>query len=131
MMKEFLDLFDWIDLPAVVLGLLMLMGAYIMFQAQKRRDFDFGNMLKDESNKESALRLGVIIGISIGSWSFIYVTIHKVLSEVYWFYSFVAYLLILSGAKLAEKLIEAWRVKWNIPSNAKELDPPKQPETKQ
>jgi energy-coupling factor transporter transmembrane protein EcfT len=58
-----------IDLPAIMLGIMLLISAYVMWSAQKKEGFDFGNMLRDENGKESAVRIGVLVSLGVSSWT--------------------------------------------------------------
>lgn len=57
-----------IDLPAIVLLIMLLVAAYVMWKAQQRRTFDFSNMLRDESGKESSVRIGILVSLAVSSW---------------------------------------------------------------
>lgn len=57
-----------IDLPAIMLGVMLVLAAFVMWRAQKRTGFDFGNMLRDEAGKESAVRIGVLVSLAVSSW---------------------------------------------------------------
>jgi hypothetical protein len=58
-----------IDLPAIILFIMLLLAAHVMLSAQRREGFDFGNMLRDEAGKESAVRIGVLVSLAISSWT--------------------------------------------------------------
>ena len=95
---------EMIDFPALILLFMLASGLWVVRQAQKRKDFDFADMLKDETGKPSALRLGIFVCMFITSWVMMYLTIDKTMAPMY----FVWYLLIWSGAKVAEKAILVW-----------------------
>jgi hypothetical protein len=57
-----------IDLPAIILFAIMLMGCYVIWKAQQKDGFDFSEMLRDENNKPSAVRIGVLVSLAISSW---------------------------------------------------------------
>jgi hypothetical protein len=58
-----------IDLPAIMLFIMLLLATYVMWKAQKKEGFDFGNMLRDENGKESAVRIGVLVSLGVSSWT--------------------------------------------------------------
>ena len=58
-----------VDLPAIMLALMLLLAGFVMWRAQKRSGFDFGNMLRDESGKESGVRIGVLVSLAVSSWT--------------------------------------------------------------
>ena len=103
-----------IDVPAAVLAVVLLGGVWICYKAQQREDFDFADMLRDDAGKPSALRLGVIVAIAMSSWALAYDTINGNELDIQ---VFVAYLVIWSGAKIAEKLIDIVAAKW-LPKGA-------------
>jgi hypothetical protein len=99
-----------IDIPAIVLLIILAMGWGIVKQAQKREDFDFSNMLRDDNNKESALRFAVFVALAVSSWFVIYDTIHNKAGDNQ---ALLIYVVVWSGAKVAEKLVEALAAKWS------------------
>src|SRR5882672_1874936 len=52
----------------IMLVLLLLVATWVVWRAQQRQDFDFAEMLQDDSHKASALRLGVLGSFAISSW---------------------------------------------------------------
>lgn len=101
--------FNYVDIPAIILGM-MLFAAWSMIRAaQKRDDFDFANMLRDDKGKESGTRIATLIALAFSSWFLMYDTIHgkKGDSTV-----LLIYLSVWSGAKVAEKLADALITKW-------------------
>lgn len=102
---------SYIDIPAVVL--LILLGAFwsIVKASQARPDFDFSNMLKDDAGKESAMRLGIFVSLAISSWVVIYDTIHNKAGDSN---TLLIYMAVWSGAKVAEKLVDALSNKWTV-----------------
>lgn len=95
-----------IDLPALILFVMLLMAAFVMWRAQSRRGFDFGNMLRDENGKESAVRIGVLVSLAISSW---YVMNHALLAgansnpQIFGLYVFA-----WSGALVFVKAADKW-----------------------
>lgn len=101
---------SYIDIPAVVLGVMLTAAWGMVHSAQKRPDFDFGNMLKDENGKESSTRLAVLVAMCFSSWSLMYDTIHNKEVDRY---ALLIYLVVWSGTKVAEKLSDAIIAKWS------------------
>lgn len=111
---NFLDILTaalkYIDIPALVL-LVTLVGAWgIIHKAQNRQDFDFGNMLKDDNNKESVARLGALAAIGVSGWAVMYDTIHNQNLDAT---TLGIYLAVWSGTKVADKLADALLAKWS------------------
>ena len=98
-----------VDFPATVLLVMLLLGVYIMHKTQQNPDnnFDFADMLRDDGGKPSAFRLAVFACLAISSWVImsIVVTTHAIDLWVFGFY-----LIVWSGAKIADKLIDAYMV---------------------
>jgi hypothetical protein len=91
-----MDVFGYtIDAPAASLLAMFAIGVYVLFAAQRRADFDWGQALKDDGGKVSALRLAIFVAIAVSSWLIIFVTMNvikdgKDLAELFPFY--MAYL---------------------------------------
>jgi archaellum biogenesis protein FlaJ (TadC family) len=97
-----------ISTPSVVLFGILLFAVYVAFKAQKRDDFDFADMLRDETGKPSALRTSIFVSLAITSWVLVYIVIEKRVSDSTLFNLFAIYIAVWSGAKVAEKAIDAW-----------------------
>lgn len=98
------------NLPSAAL-LIMFIGAfYVLNAAQKRSDFDLGNMFKNDSGKESAVALGVLIAIILSGWTLVYDTITNGTIDPT-IYSI--YLGIWSGTTMGTKLLEVLKMKWS------------------
>lgn len=91
-------------LPTIVLALLFVLGVFVMWKAQRKDGFDFGNMLRDENGKESGVRLGVLVSLAISSWWIVYLALHNILGT----YEQLLYLGTWSGAAIVAKVIEKW-----------------------
>ena len=109
------SLTDWIginiDFPAVILLMLLIMGAYVMWKTQSNpnNNFDFSEMLRDDSGKPSAFRMGIFVSMALSSWGLMYVLIHNQGHvDTIIAYMFIAYMAIWSGAKIVEKAIDTW-----------------------
>lgn len=98
-----------IDFPATVLLVLVLMGAYVVYKTQTdpNNNFDFADMLRDDSGKPSALRLMIFPCMAISSWVIMYVVVSKQAIDLW---LIVLYMLIWSGAKIADKMVDAYIV---------------------
>jgi hypothetical protein len=99
----------YIDIPAIILGMMLAAAWFMIRSAQKRDDFDFGNMLKDDGGKESATRMGILVAMCFSSWSLMYDTIHNKQVDPT---VILIYLCVWSGTKVAEKLVDALVAKW-------------------
>lgn len=98
-----------IDLPAIILLLIVFMGGYVLYktQASTTNHFDFADMLRDDKNKPSALRLGIFVCMAISSWAIMYLIVSTKTIDTW---VLVAYMAIWSGAKVAEKLVDAYAI---------------------
>lgn len=99
----------YLSVPSIAL-LVMFCGAfYVLKAAQRREDFDLGNMFKNEAGKESVVAMGAMIAIILSGWVLVYDTVTNgvVDQNIY-----LIYLAIWSGSKVAEKLVEALAAKW-------------------
>jgi hypothetical protein len=103
------EIWNWVqvqlDVPTVVLLFLTLVSLYIGWRAQTRKDFDFGNMLRDEAGKESAVRFGVLGSFAVSSWVLMResMAVGSVDAQL-----FLAYLVTWSGALVFVKGVEKW-----------------------
>jgi hypothetical protein len=97
-----------LDFPAVVLGLIFILGIWVLWQTQKdpKNNFDFTDMLRDENGKPSAYRLAIFVCLAVSTWAIMYMVIATEGKLDTWI--FVWYIAIWSGAKVAEKAIEAY-----------------------
>jgi hypothetical protein len=106
-----------IDAPAASLLAMLAITIYVLFAAQRRGDFDWGQALKDDNGKVSALRLAIFAAIAVSSWLLIFVSMNVIksgqdLEQLYPFYA--TYLAIWSGAKVAEKALDAILAKFGV-----------------
>lgn len=96
----------------VSLAFIFLLGlvVYILFQVQKRKDFDFAEMLKTDG-KPSASRLGMLLSLAISSWVVVSAAMTDLtagssssrLSDI-----LGLYLGVFAGVKVLEKGIDTW-----------------------
>ena len=97
---------------------------YVVVVTQRRKDFDFAEMLKS-NGKPSSVRLAVLVSLATSTWVLMQVTLASspgasdVLIEVY-----VIYLSVWSGSKVLEKGIDAWSAKRNSTKKVPEDDFP-------
>jgi hypothetical protein len=113
LMQILTSVFNYFNAPAIAL-LVMFVGAYhVIHAAQGRDDFDFGNMLKNDSGKESVSALGALVALVLSGWSFVYLTFKMApLTEDTYITMFMIYITAWSGTKIAEKLVDALASKW-------------------
>lgn len=102
--------FQYMDIPAMVLLVLLFAGWGVVKKAQSRTDFDFAQMLKDDNGKESVSRLGALTAIAVSSWAVMYDTIHSQAAD----HAILGiYLAVWSGTKIADKFADAFLAKWS------------------
>ena len=93
--------------------LLCVFIVYVVVVTQRRKDFDFAEMLKS-NGKPNSVRLAVLVSLATSTWVLMQVTLASksgasdALIEVY-----VIYLSVWSGSKVLEKGIDAWSAKRN------------------
>lgn len=128
-LKEFLTwVFTQVSISTFILFLILTLGIYVAYRAQHRDDFDFADMLRDSrTGKAVGSRLAVLVSLAISSWLMVYAAL-QVKSEVYGqniITIFSIFLGVWSGAKIVEKVIDAWvLIKGNLPTL---VQPPPQP----
>jgi hypothetical protein len=102
------QLFSWIGahvgMAEVVLVALLLASAWVVWQAQKRDDFDFAKMLKDETGKESALNMAILGSFAVSTWVIMHDTLANNLSDSQWW----GYLITWSGARILALAANKW-----------------------
>lgn len=96
-----------VDFPAVILLVMTLLGAYVLYQTQKSKsnNFDFADMLRDDAGKPSAFRLAIFVCLAISSWAIMYIVVQTKGIDLW---LIVFYMLIWSGAKIADKIVDAY-----------------------
>jgi hypothetical protein len=99
-----------LDIPAMVLVVMVVVMAWVLYQTQKRPDFDFGNMMRDDTTsaaypkgKESVYRLIAPGCFTIHTWYIVHETVLKGLEKN----DIIEYALLWSGSLVAVKLIDA------------------------
>jgi hypothetical protein len=115
-----------LDFPALILLLIFLLGLYVLWKTQKAKNgFDFSDMLRDDSGKPSSSRLAVFVCLGVSTWAIMYMLVtNKGIIDTW---IFVAYIAIWSGAKVAEKGIEAYLEKRGIGGGDEDREPPRPP----
>lgn len=103
---------EMIDFPAFVLLLLLMVFGWVLYktQANKENKFDFADMLRDDNGKPSSTRMAVFVCLGLSSWALMYLVInnkHKVDVS----FVFVAFMIIWSGQKVAEKFLDVWALR--------------------
>jgi hypothetical protein len=111
-----LDAFGWsLDVPTALLFVMLALIVVLLWRA------DLGprwaEAFQDDGGKVSALRLSIFIAIAVSSWHLIYVTMNVIktgadLNELYPFYA--TFLGVWSGAKVAEKALDAILAKFGV-----------------
>lgn len=96
-----------LDIATTILLLLLFLGAWILWRVQKNttNNFNFEEMLRDESGKPSAFRLAIFVSLAVSTWVMMYITLKTHTLDTW---MFVTYLSIWSGAKVAETAIVAY-----------------------
>ena len=105
-----ISLFSKLNTSSVSFMLLLLLVIYVLFQVQKRPDFDFAEMLKT-NGKPSAARLGMLVSLAVSSWIIIDVAsvdLSTANSSSRLFELLGLYLGVFAGAKVLEKGISTW-----------------------
>lgn len=65
-----------IDMPSIALAFMAVLALWMMVSAQRRTDFDWGNLFKDSDGKESPARLGMVAAMALSAWLVIYVAMN-------------------------------------------------------
>jgi hypothetical protein len=97
-----------IDIPAIGFAVVMAIGLWVLAktQANPTNGFDMADMLRDDTGKPSALRLGIFVSLAATTWGLMYHIIHT-RGEVHdWL--FLGYAAIWSGSAVASKAIEIY-----------------------
>lgn len=104
-----------IDIPTALLLVMFALIGFVLWSA--RLGPRWGEALSDDGGKVSALRLAVFVALAVSSWQLIYVTITVVHrpDDVAAVYSTLAtYVCVWSGAKVAEKALDAILAKFGV-----------------
>jgi cbb3-type cytochrome oxidase subunit 3 len=87
----------------ILFGQLVLL-LYILYRAQKRKDFDAANFLKDESGKESATRAFAFVCLAVMSWGFAMLIFLDRMTEYY----FLVFGALWAGTPVAMEMAKRW-----------------------
>lgn len=111
-----IEAFGWsLDIPTALLIVMFALIITILWRASLGERW--AEAFQDDSGKVSALRLAIFIAIGVSSWHLLYVTMNVVkkgddLEQLYPFYA--TYLAVWSGAKVAEKALDAILAKFGV-----------------
>ena len=96
-----------IDFPAIILLMFIMFGVWVLFQMQKRADFDLAQILCDPTtNKPSMFRVLGLGCFGISSWVIMYILFKNNGQIDKWLFGI--YVLIFSGTPVASKAIDAY-----------------------
>ncbi len=109
-----LELAKLIDVPSLVLMIMVVAGLFAAYAIQRRDDWDWGEMFRDENGKLSAFRLAIFPTWMLSAWWVIYLTMNiRMDSNTAWidalkalFPWYVTFLVVWSGAKIVEKVVD-------------------------
>jgi cbb3-type cytochrome oxidase subunit 3 len=104
-MREWLLTHVASDVPLVVLIILLAAATFVLWKAQQRADFDLANMLRDDSGKESPLRLCVLGAFAISSWAIMKDTLRTEGADPQ---LFLIYCATWSGALVFVRIADKW-----------------------
>lgn len=82
-------------------------GALVMWQVQKRSDFDWAQIFQDEDGRVSAGRFLAIGAFLASTWVMMHTAVEKTLSDGF----ALGYLAAWSGTMVASKAVDAYRQK--------------------
>lgn len=94
-----------VDIPAVLLLLFVAAGLWMALRAQRKEMLNFARMLKDEQDKESAMRLGVLVAIVASTWVLMKAALQNSehLPQLYW-----AFLITWSASPVLREAAAKW-----------------------
>lgn len=90
--------------PGFMLVAMIALFIWVLFQAQKRSDFDASEFLRDDNGKLSSARLFAFVACGWSTWHLAALTFDSGVSEE----KFLVYLGTWSGSLVALKAIETW-----------------------
>ena len=97
-----------ITIPNTLLTILLGLGVWVLFSAQRSHLFNAVDMLLDENGKASASRLAMFVALSLSTFMLAYVTINKSVGDTTLFYMYCAYILTWAGSKSLERALDIW-----------------------
>lgn len=98
---------DWLKPANAMLAVTLLAAIFVVIRAQSRDDFDFADMLKDESNKPSLFRMLSIGAFGASAYTLMLYALSEKVTEWMWMWFLIAW----SGASVIAKAIDAWKSK--------------------
>jgi hypothetical protein len=105
---------NYFNAPALALVVMFIGAFYVLHAAQAREDFDLGNILKNENGKESLAAMGGLVAIILSGWCLVYsLTQVKDMNSDTFVTLYALHLVVWSGTKVAEKLVDAVSAKWS------------------
>lgn len=110
-----------IDVPSLALVFMAVLALMMMLSAQRRSDFDWGNIFKDVGGKESAARLGMVVALALSAWLVIYVAMNTPRSAFtgdLLFNIFCVFIAAWSMAKPVDKALDLLILKFMGPKPA-------------
>jgi len=116
-----------LDFPAVILLLILVLGLWVLLKTQRNpnNNFNFADMLRDDTGKPSAYRLAIFVCLAVSTWAMMYMAIAtqgKLDPAI-----FAWYITVWSGAKVAEKGIEAYMSRNNNSNSRQSTSAPYSP----
>lgn len=106
------------DVPSVFLAIMVVMGGWMMIQAQRNGTVNWGDMFKDGTGKASALRMGIIFSLILATWLVIFVAMKMppaAFTAELLFNLFCVVMVTFAGTKSVDKLLDAVMLKWGGP----------------
>ncbi len=100
-----------VDIATVVIIVLMFGSYRVLAHAQRRKDVDLINILRNADGKFSFLNAAGLGSFIISSWVLMHDTLAGTLTDVQW----IGYLLFWSGVPIANELAKKWdgRLPWS------------------
>lgn len=96
-----------LNIATSILIVILLLGGWVLWKVQKDKSnqFNFEDMLRDDSGKPSAFRLAIFVSLAVSTWVIMHIVLATNNLDTW---MFMAYLGIWSGAKVAETAITAY-----------------------
>lgn len=96
-----------IDIATAVMIVILFLGGWILYKVQKDPDnnFNFEDMLRDETGHPSAFRLAIFVQLAVSTWVIMFIVLKTNALDTW---MFVQYLGIWSGAKIAETALKSY-----------------------
>ena len=96
-----------IDIATAVMIVILFLGGWVLYKVQKDPDnnFNFEDMLRDETGHPSAFRLAIFVQLAVSTWVIMFIVLKTNALDTW---MFVQYLGIWSGAKIAETALKSY-----------------------